>query len=361
MRIAFRVDASIEIGTGHVMRCLTLAHALARHGAVCKFICRAHEGNLIEYIRAEGFQVEVLRLEINDESYVNDLAHSNWLGAGQMQDVKACIPSLNDFQPDWLVVDHYGLDARWEGELAPYCNGLMVIDDLADRPHLCNLLLDQTFGREQVDYSFHVPAKSILLCGSEYALLRPEFSALRSYSLQRRETPALTKILINMGGVDKDNFTCSVLHSLKGSSVPSDSSITIVMGSGAPWLKDVQRQSQQLPWATEVMVGVKNMAQIMADCDLAFGAAGSSAWERCCLGVPSIIFVLANNQRKIGQQLSRVGAALVVSGEYLMEQRTEEFINQLVADCAEMTNMTKIAKTLVDGRGAEHIAMKMMA
>jgi UDP-2,4-diacetamido-2,4,6-trideoxy-beta-L-altropyranose hydrolase len=361
MRIAFRVDSSIEIGTGHVMRCLTLAHALAKHGAVCKFICRVHQGNLIEYIRAEGFQVEVLSLEINNESYVNDLAHSNWLGAGQMQDVKACIPLLNAFRPDWLVVDHYGLDARWEEELAPYYHGLMVIDDLADRAHLCNLLLDQTFGRDKVDYLPHVPAQSILLCGSEYALLRPEFSELRSYSLHRRKTPVLKKILINMGGVDKDNFTCSVLQSLKGSSMPSDSSITIVMGSGAPWLKDVQRQSQQLPWATEVMVGVKNMAQIMADSDLAFGAAGSSAWERCCLGVPSIIFVLANNQRKIGQQLSQVGAALVVSEEHLLQQRTKQFINQLVTDCAEMTNMTKIAKTLVDGHGAELIAMKMMA
>jgi UDP-2,4-diacetamido-2,4,6-trideoxy-beta-L-altropyranose hydrolase len=361
MRIAFRVDASIEIGTGHVMRCLTLAHALTKHGAVCKFICRAHEGNLIEYIRAEGFRVEVLRLEINDESYVNDLAHSNWLGAGQMQDVKACIPLLNAFRPDWLVVDHYGLDARWEEELDRYYHSLMVIDDLADRPHLCNLLLDQTFGRDKVDYSLHVPSQSILLCGSEYALLRPEFSALRSYSLQRREIPALKKILINMGGIDKDNFTCSVLQSLEGSGIPSDSSITIVMGSGAPWLNDVQRQSQQLPWATEVMVGVKNMAQIMADSDLAFGAAGTSVWERCCLGIPSIMFVLANNQIKIGQQLSEVGAALVISGEHLLQQRIKQFTNQLVADSAQMINMTKIAKTLVDGCGAELIAMKMIA
>jgi UDP-2,4-diacetamido-2,4,6-trideoxy-beta-L-altropyranose hydrolase len=283
------------------------------------------------------------------------------LAAGQMQDVKACIPLLQAFQPDWLVVDHYGLDARWEKDLAPYYHRLMVIDDLADRPHLCNILLDQTFGRDKVDYSPYLPAQSILLCGSEYALLRPEFSALRSYSLQRRETPVLKKILINMGGVDKDNFTCSVLQSLMGSSIPSDSSITIVMGSGAPWLKDVQKQSQQLPWATQVMIGVKNMAQIMADSDLAFGAAGSSAWERCCLGIPTIMFVLANNQIKIGQQLSEVGAALVIPGGYLLQQRIKHTINQLVSDSTEMTNMTNIAKTLVDGRGAELIAMKMIA
>ena len=267
MRISFRVDASIEIGTGHVMRCLTLAHVLSTHGAVCQFICRAHEGSLIDQIRAEGFQVEVLRLEVNIESYSNNPAHSNWLGAGQTQDAKACIPFLRAFRPEWLVVDHYGLDAKWEAGLTPFYHRLMVIDDLADRPHLCDLLLDQTFGRDKTEYLPHVPAECILLCGSEYALLRPEFLALRSSSLQRREKPALKKILINMGGVDKDNFTCSILQSLKGTSIPSDCSITIVMGSGAPWLRDVQRQSKQLPWASEVMVGVKNMAQIMADSD----------------------------------------------------------------------------------------------
>src|SRR3990167_4024154 len=216
MRIAFRADASLQIGTGHVMRCLTLADALAAQGADCLFICREHQGNLIEQIRNKGYRthalpvlppVEASSLAIKAASDEQSPAHSHWLGATQVEDAAACTAILAEVKPDWLIVDHYALDARWETVLKPHYRKLMVIDDLADRSHLCDLLLDQTFGRDAEDYRVWVPASSQLLCGSQYALLRPEFGALRDYSLQRRPNPQLRQLLITMGGVDKDNAT----------------------------------------------------------------------------------------------------------------------------------------------------------
>lgn len=361
MKVVFRVDASTDIGTGHVMRCLTLAHALANKGAQCQFICRAHDGNLIDYIGIQGFQVHVLALGLNAENNLDGLEHSGWLGVSQIIDAEACIPILQAFSPEWLVIDHYAIDARWEAVLAPYCNKLMVIDDLADRPHMCDFLLDQTFGREAVEYLHHVPLGCTVLCGSKYALLRPEFSVLRNYSLERRKNQRLKRILISMGGIDKNNVTCQLLRALKDFNLPSDCYITIVMGDGAPWLHDVQRESQDLEWVTEVLVGIDNMAQVMADSDLAFGAAGSSAWERCCLGLPTIMFVLAKNQIKIAEQLSKIGATVVVPAEHLAQQYLKKLLNSLISNYDQMTDMTNIAKNLVDGRGAELTALKMMA
>jgi UDP-2,4-diacetamido-2,4,6-trideoxy-beta-L-altropyranose hydrolase len=158
MKIAFRTDASLKIGTGHVMRCLTLANALQATGAQCHFICCEHPGNLIAQIRQRGFAVSVLlaatKAHITDEQAVEQ--HSNyaaWLGAGWATDAAQTKVGFGATAVDWLIVDHYALDARWEQALRPLYRKLMVIDDLADWPHDCDLLLDQNLGRDAGDYS----------------------------------------------------------------------------------------------------------------------------------------------------------------------------------------------------------------
>jgi UDP-2,4-diacetamido-2,4,6-trideoxy-beta-L-altropyranose hydrolase len=368
--IIFRTDASIQIGTGHVMRCLTLADALAARGADCGFICRAHPGNLIELIREKGYVAHVLPVsgtEIGDgrldtsvlgESEPN-LIHSNWLGADQAQDAEACAPILAAQRPDWLIVDHYALDARWERALAPHYRKLMVIDDLADRPHASDLLLDQTFGRDAADYLPLVPADCRLLCGSQYALLRPEFSGLRPYSLERRANPALRELLITMGGVDKDNATGQVLQALRACPLPADCRITVVMGATAPWLEEVRMQAQDMPWLTHVLVGVTDMAQLMADSDLAIGAAGSTSWERCCLGVPTIMLVLADNQRKIAQSLEQSGGAKLINLGQSATTQLSELLLPLIDDPAQLRSISDCAGSVVDGLGVDAVMRQM--
>ena len=170
MKVVFRTDASLQMGTGHVMRCLTLADSLTDQGAECQFICREHPGNLISYLRDKGYGVLALPVTTNNENLDCDLAHASWLGSRQDEDAEQCVPLLEQIHPDWLIVDHYALDHHWESALRPYYKKLMVIDDLADRQHDSDLLLDQTFGRAATDYRSLVPKACQLRCGSQYAL-----------------------------------------------------------------------------------------------------------------------------------------------------------------------------------------------
>lgn len=370
MRIAFRADASLQIGTGHVMRCLTLADALAVRGAKCIFLCRAHTGHLMELIRSKGHAVHVLEScsEVHsdpdvyplasattDMAETQPLAHSHWLGVSQHEDARACAAILAELRPSRLIVDHYALDARWEQALKPHCHRLMVIDDLADRPHVCDLLLDQTFGRQSQDYRSWVPAGSKLLCGSRYALLRPEFAALRPYSLQRRVAPQLKRLLITLGGVDKDNVTCQILEALRASPLPPNCQITVVMGATAPWRSEVELLAQSMPWSAQVQVGVSDMAQLMVDSDLAIGAAGATSWERCCLGLPSIMLVLAGNQLQVAQALEHGEAARVIYQTQEIFSCLPKLLQQLVEQPSTLQTLGQLSAQIVDGQGVARV------
>lgn len=362
MKVLFRADASLQIGTGHVMRCLTLADALTALGSDCQFICREHQGNLIELIRSKGYITHVLparAASVHAEApgaWKSLPPHAQWLGTSQEEDAKACEQILIELRPDWLVVDHYALDARWEVALKPHYSKLLVIDDLADRPHDCDVLLDQTLGRSGDEYKALVPVNCQTLCGSQYALLRPEFVALRDYSMRRRVKSEVRQLLITMGGVDNGNATGDVLEALRDCRLPADCNITVILGPTAPWLAEVERKSQQLPWATKVLVGVSDMARLMADSDLAIGAAGSTAWERCCLGLPTVMLLLADNQRGVALGLAQVKAAEVIAEPQAIRARLPELLNRLVENAEALTSMSKAALSVVDGRGVEAIS-----
>lgn len=365
MNIAFRTDASLLIGTGHVMRCLTLANTLQAAGAQCHFICREHPGNLIEQIRQRGFKISVLPAD-SEAFTANELAvevpsnYAAWLGADWATDAVQTKIVAGETEVDWLIVDHYALDACWEQAMRTMCRKLMVIDDLADRPHDCDLLLDQNLGRDARDYSRLAPAGCTVLIGPHYALLRPEFAALREYSLRRRTIPQLKHLLVTVGGVDQADATGRVLEALKDCSLPEGTRITVVMGAHAPWLERVQLLAGQMPQPTEVNVDVSNMAQLMADSDLAIGAAGSTSWERCCLGLPSIIGVLADNQQLIANALELAGAAkiFIINAEV---QSIRESIIEALNDFGNFNKMSVSASRITDGRGVYRVASELQA
>ena len=352
MRVMFRADASLSIGSGHVMRCLTLANALNEKGATVEFICRDLPGNLIVYIENKGFTVHSLQGFTTSKPGVsrshNNLSHSHWLGVSQEQDVKECESVLKIINPDWLIVDHYAIDCWWQNELKGHYKKLMVIDDLADRRHECDLLLDQTFGRKEEEYRSLVPQGCQLLLGSKYALLRPEFTRWREYSLRKRVNPKLKNIFVTMGGVDPDNVTGQVLEILKACDLPKGLNITIVMGAGAQKLNKVKQIAGAMPYKTDVKVNVINMAELMANADLAIGASGTTTWERCCLGLPSIQVVIADNQIAIAKLLSAAGVI-----KYIEDLRELQLIiNGITESCRKMSF---IASSITDGRGCEMV------
>lgn len=349
-KIVFRVDASIKIGTGHVMRCLTLANALGEIGYECVFVCREHPGNLIAHITAQGFRVEPLpRPAVQPEA--GDSPYAPWLGANWQTDAAQTRAAIGEATASWLIVDHYALDNRWEAALHGSCDHLMVIDDLADRPHACDLLLDQNLGREEADYAKLVDKTTALMIGPRYALLRPEFAALRPFSIERRSRPQLKTLLITMGGVDRHNITGQVLDALKRCDLPKDLKIQVVMGQHAPMLSEVKHQAQTMPWSTEVLVNVSNMAQMMAESDLAIGAAGSTSWERCCLGLPSITVILADNQVEAAQALMRLDAVCLLNSV----EDLPACLGQKRAESEFLLRLSNNAASIIDGLGTGRI------
>lgn len=355
MRIVFRADASLTIGSGHVLRCLTLADLLRQGGAEVLFLCREHPGHLIGLIEGKGYPVLRLpRVPAPCPAQPGDPVHAPWLGASWQQDAAASAALLAGSGGDWLVLDHYALELRWEQALRPRFRRIMVIDDLADRGHDCELLLDQNLGRAAADYRPLVPERCTVLAGPGHSLLRPEFAALRDYSLKRREMPRLGQLLVTMGGVDKDNASGAVLAALKGCPLPDDCRITVVLGGAAPWLDQVRAGAQALNREVEVLVEVADMARLMAQSDLAIGAAGGTSWERCCLGVPTLMLVLAQNQELAARELAQAGAALVLERHWQPGQ-LQELLRTLICQPEALRRMSLCAARVTDGSGASSV------
>jgi UDP-2,4-diacetamido-2,4,6-trideoxy-beta-L-altropyranose hydrolase len=357
--VVFRVDASIQIGTGHVMRCLTLADALHAQGAHCTFICRPHKGHLLDEITKHGHVAVALpTLGTATISFSTDPAHAAWLGTDWLTDAKDTLQALGNQPIDWLVVDHYALDQLWEQALRPYCQNLMAIDDLADRPHDCDVLLDQNLGRSAKDYAGLLMPKTFTLIGPQYALLRPEFAQLRSQSLARRVNAQLKRLLVTMGGVDKDNVTGQVLQLLNACKLPHDFTITVIMGSYSPCLAAVQEQAMKMVRPTQVQIAVNNMAQIMAGSDLAIGAAGSTSWERCCMGLPSIQLVLAENQRAAADALASMHAAIGFNQSLKWTNDFKGLFEKI--DFKKLSDLSLRSAEICDGTGSQLVCKFIM-
>lgn len=360
MLIGFRADASIQIGTGHVMRCLTLADALRERGVQTLFFCRSQLGNLIGIIRQHHHEVVVLPdLSQMCEPPAGGRIYEAWLGTDWATDAAATCAAIGPLVLDWLVVDHYSLDIHWEQALRSHCKHLMVIDDLADRLHDCDVLLDQNLGRSGDDYRSLVSKRTKLLTGPQFALLRPEFARLRPESLERRLNPILKQLLITMGGTDKDNATGKVLNALQRCQLPEDLHITVVMGSKAPWLAHVRAQAALMRWPVQVLAGVSDMARLMVESDLAIGASGGTAWERCCIGLPSLVLVVADNQMPGAVALQNIGASFVIEHVHGIET----ILNKLCtsADKQEcLIRLSQSAAQVTDGNGVVRICEELM-
>lgn len=364
MKVMFRTDASIEIGIGHVMRCLTLADVLKERGADCEFICREHQGNQLGLIHERGYKTHALPIQDVDDYDLNNLnaaasMHAAWLGADWRADAEQVRAEIGSTMADWLIVDHYALDSRWEREMKGQARQLMVIDDLADRPHDCDVLLDQNLGRTAQDYVGLVPQHCCVLTGLGYALLRPEFAAMREYSLGRRIEPVMHHLLISMGGVDKDNATGQVLEAMKRCPFPVDSRIVVAMGATAPWLDAVRAMAVEMPWLVEVRVNVSNMAQLMANSDLAIGSAGSTSWERCCMGLPTLLVILADNQRSGAVAMEAAGVASLLGEKASIWQNLPGKLDALLSG-DNLQLMRQRCLSLVDGNGADRIVKILM-
>lgn len=366
MDILIRADASLEIGSGHVMRCLTLAAALQKRGATCHFVCRDFPGHLHEKIIHQNNKIDVIPSDLFTEvsgktsdrsgpETKEDSINYQW-----QIDAQCTLEYALRVGPQWIIVDNYRLDGRWHGHMRKTGGKILVIDDLANRHYDCDILLDQTYGRRPDEYLNHVGSSAKLLVGTEYAMLRAEFGARRSRSLERRRGDRVRNILITLGGSDKDNYTSQVMNGLLHQEAVSDLNITVVMGHNAPWLEQVSRMAGHSPHDVRILVDVDHMDELMVESDLCIGAAGSTSWERCCLGLPTIMLVLAENQRTIAENLMRSGAVVVI--DPAIEDVAQAIQNHIsaIVDQKLLPHMAERASRICDGRGVERVMEHML-
>jgi len=352
MKIVFRVDASIAIGTGHVMRCRTLATALKKDGANIQFITRAHPGHLGDMLACDGFAVTLLRQPACIENKGNDYAA--WLGVSQQEDADQTIVALENQQCDWLIVDHYGLDRVWEAQLQSHTRKLMVIDDLANRPHECDILLDQNYvvaGQER--YLPLVPAHCQLLLGPRYTLLRPEYAQHRETMAPR--TGDIRRLLVFMGGADNANTTGKVLAAL--STVQLEHlEVDVVIGPSFIHKNKVTEQANTRP-NTHIHGLRPHLADLMAKADLAVGAGGGTTWERLCMGLPSLVLSVAENQVPACEALASSGLIRYLGDAHKLDiAAIESALLEALAAAGQLHALTASYKTLVDGWGADRVA-----
>ena len=354
MNVSFRVDSSLRIGSGHLMRCLTLANEISKSNANVSFISCNHEGNLNNMVREAGFYLyEISSRKVEGQPKLN--GYEAWLGHTWLDDAQQVNVALTEQKCHLLFVDHYALDSRWEHLVGVNCDKLVVIDDLANRHHDCDMLIDQTCGRQRGAYKQYIDEQTVCLLGSDYTILRPEFRTFRTDSLQKRASPTYQKLLISLGGVDNENVTAQVLCALKKCQLTSTTEVIVVLGENAPHRQHVSDLLLDMPFKASLLVGVTNMAKLMMDCDYAIGAAGSSAWERSCLGLPTILIVTAENQLEVAKSLQDRGAAIVLSGsiEPALIQLFQEPIYEWLGTVA------KNASKLIDGDGCSRIVNQL--
>lgn len=353
MNIVFRVDASKQIGTGHVMRCLTLANALSANGHTCRFVCRDHDGNMNPFVRSKGFEVNVLK---NDPKFTSinsqeNPRHANWLCSDWRIDFEQFMSVIKN-QVDLLIVDHYGIDDRWERLARQTCKRIFSIDDLADRRHDCDFLLDQNFLDKKNLYKQLTPDKTVFLLGPKYALIRDEFRFWRDRSIERRSKRAISKVLISMGGVDATNATLEVILALEKSDLQTLAEIKIVLPRSAPHYCEVENLVTKSKLKITMIPGTDNMAALISFADLVIGAGGVSTWERFCLGAPSITVIVAENQRSLAINLQNKQLSIALEQDQISAELPT--ILNTISDERLASLCSKTTK-ICDGEGVNRI------
>ena len=296
MKVVIRTDSSVSIGYGHVMRCLSIAEELRILGAEVCFICRDLKGNLITDIKEKGYTVYSIA-GTEQEMEFNGKA-----------DQKAVAEILEDMgEVDWIIIDHYQINQQWEKSVRPYAENIMVIDDLADRPHDCDVILDQGYySNNEERYRDLVPVHSLRLFGPGYALLREEFKQAR-YQVRKREG-SLRRIMIMFGGTDPTQETEKALSALE-LLMDEEMKVDVVTGEANERKELLREWCKRWPNMT-FHCQVNYVADLMLKADLAIGAGGSSTWERCYLGLPAITILTAANQVAMCLELEKVNAIM---------------------------------------------------
>lgn len=358
-----RADANVNIGIGHVMRCLALAEWLTEQGIIPVLLSKTSNDFIVSKLASLGGKLYLLNESLNepDKKY----QHSSWLKGTEEDDAKVstnAIEELIQFEykknPLFIMVDHYSIGAPWEEQLKEIAP-ILVVDDLSDRKHNCNWLVDQTYGKTSGDYNHLVPSTAKLFIGPKYGLLRKEFSQITSQPPRVFKQKNI-KVLISLGGIDKNNDACKVLSYLSQYKLITEIAITIVTSSANPNLKKLTSYISTLTYVN-LLVDVNDMATLFKTYDICIGAAGSTSWERCAMSMPTLCVVIAENQETIADNLEAANAIINLG---LIENLTStELLYQFEKVCQNedfYTQLSHDAYALCDGLGCGRIIKEII-
>lgn len=327
-KIIFRCDGSSKIGSGHVMRCLSLGHYFSQKNADITFWVSEETIQTIPLLSESPFKIT----------------------SNQPKE-----------QYDWLIVDHYGLDREFETQCRSLASKIMVIDDLADREHDCDILLDQTLGRKESDYQSLISQHTKQLLGPDFAILKTSFTDARKNLDRSFDKP--NKILICFGGVNPKQASEKTIKWLSQYN-HKQLDIAITVGgnekTAQPILEAIKQAEKVSNHQFTLYQNAQNMPELMAKSDLAIGAGGTMSWERCCMKLPSLAMELADNQTLILQNLSAAKALKFIG---LIEDIDFKVFITTFKELIENTNALKImsenAGEICDGSSDKRILKEM--
>lgn len=347
-----RVDSGTKIGIGHVMRCFALVENLKKRFDNILFISNQIPGNLSSFIKNRGYKVYHIQGYTHiEEKKLNPKNIKKRIES----DAKQCIKIIENYPnaENWVLVDHYGIDHKWENKIYEHVKKIIVIDDLANRKHNCDVLIDQNFYKNMKNrYKKLLPPNCTQLIGPKYILLRQEFKIARN-KVKIREK--LKRILVSFGGSDITNETYKSLLALK--SLNLKCKIDVVVGSANPNINSIKEICDCMG-STNLYHNTNKIAKLMVSADLSIGGGGSMTWERCCLGLPAIVSILSKNQHQLIKNVSKVGCVINLGQSNNLS--SEDYLNALLKiDSKLLKNMSKKCFALVDTNGIKRVTTKI--
>lgn len=353
VRVVIRADASLQIGAGHVIRCMTLADELRNRGAQVTFVCRDLPGNLNAVLKESGYSTVIL-----PGIYAQTMACSAAEEQEGVSDAKQTIKGLKESRFDWVIVDHYHLDECWEMRLRPYAKHLLVVDDLADRMHVCDVLLDPTYGGTADRYRGYLNAEALSLCGSQFAILRPQFLSFRPVSARNTSLIEKMRVHVFFGSSDLAGhtfrFSRLLLENFEGLR------ISAVVGQKYGPLDQLQCLANEFEGRFLWQQDVSEMAASMGECDVALGAPGGATWERAALGLPSVYLAVSHSQKRVLENLESSGLCRYLGPAD--EMTSYDFIKGMrdyLSDSNGLGRMSELGMRAVDAKGVLRVADAM--
>lgn len=327
--MAFRVDASLTIGIGHLMRCLALSEELKRRGNCCHIISKID--NSVFHNKIKNLNLKQLKTNITVS-----------------EEIETLIKYSKKNNIDWIITDHYKIDTPYNRIVKQNGFNLLSIDDNSQIHYYSDIVLNQNFGSEKLEFSSEKYTKFLL--GHRYVLIRDEL--LNNFTKKRYSN--VKKILISLGGSDFDNYTLKILKSL--TTIDENIEFMVVIAPLNPYSNEIKKYIKNMNRNVILILDPKEMSKIYLESDLAISSGGSSCYELAYYGIPNLIISVAENQLNVANEIEKLNMGIYIGRKN--EFKTRKLlngINELIDNLNLRKSMSHNGKKIIDGRGKERV------